>query len=362
MLRTIIFISFIALFVVDCLGQKKTFTGTVNDATSKAPLAFVSVQIKESNNGTTTDIDGRFSFAQTPEKFTLIVSYIGYKTKNITVENKMPLHIEIEQSSKELEVVVIGGGENPAHRIIQLMQQNRKKNDPEFQPSFKYNAYTVAALGGGSTLFNTERPDTLAKEIKNFKAPKQTGKDKKKDSATAVIQQLFKENYLMVTESYTERIFRFPNRSKETVLASKVSGLKQAAFAITSTNFQPFGFYKDYLPMGDKSFVSPVIQGSIGLYKFRLKEILAHEEDTTFIISFEPKKGKNFNGLKGLLYINSDGYAIENVIASAAEEKEQVMRFRIQQKYERITGHWFPLQLNTTIAQTDIKTDSVLIY
>jgi hypothetical protein len=187
-------------------------------------------------------------------------------------------------------------------------------------------------------------------------------KDSSKDKFGSTLARRFKENYLMLTESYTERIFRFPNQSKETVLATKVSGLKSAAFGITASDFQPFGFYKDYLQMPTDSYVSPVIDGSISIYKFRLREVIPHEKDTTFIISFEPREGKNFNGLKGVIYVNSDGYAIENVIASPADETGLIFSFRLQQKYERVQDKWFPSQLNTTLTQKDLVTDSVMLF
>jgi hypothetical protein len=141
-----------------------------------------------------------------------------------------------------------------------------------------------------------------------------------------------------------------------------VSGIQNPVFAITPTNADYFGFYTDYLPFFKKSFTSPVITGSINLYKFSLREVIPHEKDSTYVISFEPRKGKNFNGLKGTLYINSDGYAIENVVASAADAKSMIFSFRLQQKYERVNGRWFPLQLNTNITQKDILKDSVLLY
>jgi Family of unknown function (DUF5686)/CarboxypepD_reg-like domain len=357
-------IKFLFLFLTPffVFAQNGKLTGIVYGAGTKNPLAFVSVAIKETGAGTITDIDGRFSFAQVPDKITLVISYIGYKTKELPVNNNnTPLHIEISQNDNQLETVVVGSGENPAHRIIKLMLSNKKNNDPAFKNSFKYNAYTVAALGAGNSLFTTAKKDTALTKKKSS-ISKENAKDKKNDSAAAAVLQKFKDNYLMVTESYTERIFRFPDRSKETVLASKISGLKAAPFAVTPDNFQPFGFYNDYLLMLNTSYVSPVIKGSIAMYRFRINETLIHENDTTFIISFEPRKGKNFNGLKGLLYINSNGYAIENVIASAAEKKGTAFRFRLQQKYERVQGQWFPQQLNTTISQVSLQSDSVLAY
>ena len=349
-------------------AQNQKLSGTVYDAATKAPLAFVSITIKGTNSGVVTDIDGHFSFEALPANAVLLISYIGYQTKAYVLEkNNLPvLKIFIEQTSGQLENVTISSAENPAHRIIRAMQRNKKLNDPESQPSFKYNAYTIAALAAGDRFWNMNRADTGKQKKQALE--KQAGKlaEKMKDTAGskagAILARRFKENYLMLTESYTERIFRYPNQTKETVLATKISGLKTASFGVTTGDLQPFGFYKDYLKMNTDSYVSPLIAGSIGMYKFRLKEVLPHEKDTTFIISFEPRKGKKFKGLQGIMYINSDGYAIENVIASPADEKGLIFTFKLQQKYERVQGSWFPAQLNTILSQKDLATDSVMLY
>ena len=68
-------------------AQKGKLHGTVYDANSKSPLAFVTVLIKENNLGTVTDIDGSFSFAKMPEKCTLKISYIGYASKELVINN-----------------------------------------------------------------------------------------------------------------------------------------------------------------------------------------------------------------------------------------------------------------------------------
>ncbi len=337
-------------------AQKGKLHGTINDAISKSPLAFVTVVIKESNLGTVTDIDGNFSFSKTPEKCTLKISYIGYVSQELVINTRdTNVVIELVPEKKELEVVIIGKGENPAHRIIRLLLQNKKSNNPEFLPSFKYNAYTISTIGVGNILATTPTIDTAKKPRKALSA-----KEKRSDSIAMETIKKFRDNFLMVTESYIERKFRFPNRSKETVLGSKVSGLKQAPFAITTSSFQPFGFYKEFLQIGIDNYVSPLVKGSISMYNFKLKETLINATDTSFIIQFAPRKNKNFKGLKGLLYINSDGYAIENVIASPAEKKGAAFDFKIQQQYERVSGKWFPKQLNTHITQKTLDSDSSL--
>jgi hypothetical protein len=362
--------SFILLLPLLSLAQSAGISGTIYDAVTKAPLAFVSVTLKGTNTGTVTDIDGHFAFDKLPANAILLISYIGYKNREYLSEKSAGIvSIFIEPADGQLETVTVSSNENPAHRIIKLLQRNKKNNDPEQQPSFKYNAYTIAALAAGDRFWNMNRSDS-SKQKSTVPQMEQMNKQMEKlakpsrdtNSLGSKLGRRFKENYLMLTESYTERIYKFPGQTKETVLATKFSGLKNATFGVTTSDFQPFGFYKDYLVMNNVSFVSPVIEGSINMYKFRLKERIPHEKDTTFIISFEPRAGKNFRGLKGVLYVNSDGYAIENIIVSPSDEKGMIFTFRLQQKYERVHGKWFPQQLNSTLSQKDLRTDSVLIF
>lgn len=88
--------------------QSKTVTGQVTDAAG----ALIGATIKEkgSPNGVVTDLDGNFTIDVKPGSV-LIVSYIGYKTKEVTVGNKSHLDITMEQEGHSLnDVVVIGYG------------------------------------------------------------------------------------------------------------------------------------------------------------------------------------------------------------------------------------------------------------
>lgn len=357
---------FIVLLPFISSAQAINVNGTVIDSATRQPVAFVSVTIKETKRGGLTDIDGHFSLKNVPANGTLLINYIGYEIRQIPVPKNTsePFIIVIARRTDALEDVVVKSDLNPAHRIIRLMQENKKKNDPLELPSYQYNAYTVAALGATPYMLrlgNARSRKPATREPKKLSESKM-----KKDSAEMMERRetarRFSGNYLFVTESYTERIFKYPKLNKETILASKVSGFKDPKFAITSSNFQPFGFYLDFLRLPGKVYTSPVINGSISLYKFNLRHVIPHEKDTTYVITYEPLKGKNFDGVKGTLYINSDGWAIENVIAEPADSKGAILGFRLQQKYEQVNGHWFPVQLNTYVAQKDASKDSVMLY
>ncbi|MBS1392125.1 MAG: SusC/RagA family TonB-linked outer membrane protein, partial [Bacteroides sp.] len=86
----------------------QTATGLVKDKTGE-PMIGVNVLVKGTTNGTITDFDGKFSIPDVPSNATLVVSYIGYLTKE--VKTGKDLVIVLEEDNKTLdEVVVIGYG------------------------------------------------------------------------------------------------------------------------------------------------------------------------------------------------------------------------------------------------------------
>lgn len=94
--------------LVEQLAQQ-TIIGVVKDATGVG-LPGVSVIIKNTSMGTTTDIDGKFSL-ETPRNVVLQFSYIGFQTQEVEVGNRTSLEITMLEDARQLdEVVVVGYG------------------------------------------------------------------------------------------------------------------------------------------------------------------------------------------------------------------------------------------------------------
>ena len=89
--------------------QKITVKGTVNDA--MGPVIGASVVEKgNSSNGTITDMDGNFSLSVQPGTV-LVVSYIGYKTQEVTATVGKAINVTLQEDNEMLdEVVVVGFG------------------------------------------------------------------------------------------------------------------------------------------------------------------------------------------------------------------------------------------------------------
>ncbi|MFC5410296.1 SusC/RagA family TonB-linked outer membrane protein [Larkinella bovis] len=98
---------------VDPAGNQaidQTVTGVVLDETNQA-LPGVSVVLKGTSRGTTTDAQGKFQLAVPDVVAVLIFSYVGYESQEVTISNQTALTISLVLNNKSLnEVVVVGYG------------------------------------------------------------------------------------------------------------------------------------------------------------------------------------------------------------------------------------------------------------
>lgn len=89
--------------------QAIDITGTVTD--SKGPLPGVSVRLKGTDVGTTTDVNGRYKLNVPDGNGTLVFTFLGYTTKEVAIANRQSVDVVMTEQAKDLnEVVVIGYG------------------------------------------------------------------------------------------------------------------------------------------------------------------------------------------------------------------------------------------------------------
>ena len=89
-------------------GVQQNITGVVMDETGE-PLPGATVMVKGTTNGTTTDFDGKFTLTISPAATTLLISFVGYTTKEITIDNQQNFSIQLTSQANSLEEVVLVG-------------------------------------------------------------------------------------------------------------------------------------------------------------------------------------------------------------------------------------------------------------
>jgi TonB-linked SusC/RagA family outer membrane protein len=91
-------------------GQEKTITGTVIDE-SNLTLPGVSVLIKGTTKGTITDFDGNFTITSVSSQDILIFSSLGFKSREIKVDDKKTISVLLQTDSVDLdEIIIVGYG------------------------------------------------------------------------------------------------------------------------------------------------------------------------------------------------------------------------------------------------------------
>jgi hypothetical protein len=353
-----LFLLFFILCLTQAYSQTYQFKGKVIDQNTKKALPFVAISILGDTRGLQTDIDGKFSLNANKNTLNLRMHYVGYESKEVLITSNEELVIELKSKENLIKEVLVVAGENPANKIIRKVYNNKDKNNPEKLQSFRYMSYN-------KFVFTGKEDTALFSRIYNEGVKRLDSTDAKyqfkKDSIKAKVEKmkfsgdsLFGKQHVFLTETVTQRDFMFPEKNKEQIKAVKISGLKNPMFVLIASQFQSFSFYKDYMVVLDKNYLSPISKGSTSKYFFNLEDTLIQNNDSVFVISFKPLKDKNFDGMKGVLYINKDGYAVQNVIAEPV--KSSTFRIKIQQQYEKVQNMWFPTQLNT-----DIELDMVSI-
>jgi len=92
----------------DVTQQQVTVTGTVTSTTGET-LPGVSIMLKGTTTGTTTDANGRFSISLPDANGILVFNYIGYESQEVALGGRTTLKVSLTGSDKSLnEVVVIG--------------------------------------------------------------------------------------------------------------------------------------------------------------------------------------------------------------------------------------------------------------
>jgi hypothetical protein len=309
-------------------NNQKKYNIQIVDSRNNEALPFATILInKNRHNGLVTNLNGRSEFYLSPTDTCIQISYVGFETKLIK-RNQISSLVKLKAIEVDIAEAVIYARENPAHRIIKKAVANRKINNPDNIPEYACKIYNKSIY------------DYIFKE------------ESLNDTSIDNFVKLFSENYVLLMESATERFYKAPNKTFEEIKKVRVSGFKDPSIAPLSTDLQPFHFYNPMVELLDIAFLNPISSGSHRKYIFIIEDTLYNNIDTTFIISFRPKRNTNFDGLKGFVHINTNKYAIENVVVSPAEKK--LMSFHIQQKYEFINNYWFPKELKSELRWEDL--------
>lgn len=140
-------------------AQKSSFLikGTVKDEKGE-PLIGVNIIVKATSIGTVTDINGNFEFTIPDQNATLIISYMGYITRSLSIKNDKPLEITLVEDNKVLDEVVIVGYGSQKKLSVTSAVSSIKTEELTQSPVANISSALAGRLPGLITIQNSGEP------------------------------------------------------------------------------------------------------------------------------------------------------------------------------------------------------------
>lgn len=261
--------------------------GTVTDDKNQ-PLPFVNIYLENTYTGTTSNEDGNYELNVTEIKnHTIVFQYLGYKTvkKNVDIQSfPFVLDAVLVEEEVSLNEVVINSEENPANIIIRAAIAKRKENLE------KINSYKADFYSRGLIRIKDAPKKILGEEIEI---------DGLDSTRSGVI-------YLSETVSKLE--FLRPNKLKEKILASKVSG-DSKGFSFNNAIDVEFDLYENTIELGNQ-IISPIANNAFGYYRYKLEGVFYDDRGNLINKIKATPRRENDPVFEGYIYIVEDQWTI----------------------------------------------------
>ncbi|MDL5513259.1 TonB-dependent receptor [Arenibacter sp. M-2] len=152
--------------------DKLKISGNVSSETDTMPLPGVSVIVKGTNNGVSTDFDGNYTI-EAPTNAVLVFSYIGFKTMELPVNGRTTIDLQMSDDVAALDEVVVTGYSSQEKKSITAAISTVTSEDLE---SVHAGASVSSGLAGKISGVTFKMPDgrpgaTAAIQIRNMGDP-----------------------------------------------------------------------------------------------------------------------------------------------------------------------------------------------
>jgi hypothetical protein len=303
------------LFLLLSITTFSQIKGTVSDNKGK-PIAFANIYVKDTYISTTTNDQGKYELnIKTPGTYIILYQYLGYKTDKKVVEvGKAPQSVDVILVEEEIQLneVVIDKKLNPAIEIIKNAIANRKENSKKTD---KYNA------------------DFYSRGIFRVKNLPKTIMGQKLDFFDEVIDST-RSGILYLSETVSKITFQKPDKMKETIIASKVSG-NDNGFSFNNAAQANFDFYENYLDF-DVKIISPIADGAFNYYKYKFDGSFADENNKIINKIKVTQKRNTEPAMVGYIYIVDDSweiYAVDLSINGNQMKNPALNKLTLKQNY-----------------------------
>ncbi|MFI2744056.1 DUF5686 family protein [Zhouia sp. PK063] len=306
------------------------------------PVPFANVIFKNSTEGTITNDDGSFYIESEKNYETLVVSFVGYATKEVTLEKRVNynLNVTLEEGEQLHEVVVFSGKmskkNNPAIDILRKIWAHKRYNGVKQFDQYAYDKYEKIE-------FDLNSIDSAMMQSKLFKGmefifekmdtSRLTGKTYLPVFINEAVSKVYGDNKL--------------GKEKENIEGNRNSGFSsnQKILAFVKDLYNSYDIYDNYIKLFDKSFVSPLSRTGINVYNYALADSAFVDNKWCYNIQYYPRR-KNELTFKGDFWVADTTFAVKsiNMQATRSANINWVKDIYIEQEYNVLNDSVFLLK------------------
>lgn len=304
-----------AATVVPWVSFAANVSGKITDENNE-PLPYVSVYIKGTTQGVTSNKEGIYSLDLSVGEYEIVFQFIGYKTHSeklllVSESQKIILNVKMESQPYEIaEVIVSASAEDPAYEIIRKAIKMRKYYHQQVQ-SYSCNVY----------IKGLQRVTDYPKKFMGIDINAEGDVDPK-------------TGIFYLSESVSKFYFKQPDKAHEIMLSSKVSG-NSKTFSFNRTSDLLLDFYKNIVNVSviaKRGFVSPIAENALFYYRYRMAGMFYENGKAINKIEVIPRR-KADPVFRGYIYICESTWRIHSTDLYLTKEAgiEVVDTLRINQ-------------------------------
>ncbi|WMJ73481.1 DUF5686 family protein [Cytophagaceae bacterium ABcell3] len=340
----ILHLSFFLLLITPCFSQTEgfyKFSGQVTDDSTHLGFPFVLVEVNQGEKYQFSDIEGRFEITS-PSPI--------HKLKFIHPGAKQHVALSTDTLTDSINLVLqkvrfpdnLTSTPDDARKLIEKVLKNRKRNNPAKQTweSSIYSKYTVSATDIPAP------PDSsiLNKIISFFSIPL---RGRKKES-------------LFLVESASKKKHLNRQNQFEKITGAKSTGLDVPMLYSYVIPLQYTTVYDKFINIGSDEYISPLTGNPFRRYAFEILYTLKQNDDTTYIVRFNPLPRKSIQEVKGFLYISAADYSIKYFLATDAIEG--ALYLELAQQYKKVDKITVPdVTVTTAILKQNRRPSPMLL-
>lgn len=267
-------------------AEQFSLKGKIVDKITGEPLSFANIRVVGTFTGTAANLEGSFELKLNPGKYSIISSFIGYKsdTLNILLNENKSILVKLEPIAVKLPEVTVLPRENPANEIIRRAIAAKNEREKKID-SYIFKAYTKGLIKTTRDITTSDRSIGVSIGTKDTGTLKITG----------------------IIENESRGYFKKPNYYKDEIIARKQSANTPPTINILTGGRLLQNFYTNDIQFFNRPLRGPIADDALDYYYYIIEDTLAMDNKNVFQIYFEPID-KADPGFVGKIYIEDKSF------------------------------------------------------